>query len=67
MAFREHLLTRTHEHFAGYDEQTQKDIYDFVNEVALESFKNGLATARRKSAPRKRGAGQAEELVIERV
>jgi len=57
------LATRVTKRFAGrVEDATVEDIYDFTKEVALESFKNGLAAKRRSAPHETRSALQAGRL-----
>ena len=47
--FQEELAERVNARFARHVDAERAEIYTFVREVALESFKNGLASAKRKS------------------
>lgn len=51
------LATRVHARFArDVEEPVLTEVYNFSKEVALESFKNGLAAGKAKSASRARSA-----------
>jgi hypothetical protein len=57
LSFNEALFQRTAQLFTGaVPAERVNDIYKFTKEVALESFRNGLAAGRRKSASRVRDA-----------
>ena len=57
LSYNEALFQRTAQMFAGaVSGERVNDIYKFTKEVALESFRNGLATGKAKSASRERSA-----------
>jgi len=57
LSYNEALFQRTAHMFAGVvSGERVNDIYKFTKVVALESFRNGLAAGRRKSASRERSA-----------
>jgi hypothetical protein len=53
-SYNEELYKRAYQHFNGLVDV--EEVYHFVKAVALESFKNGLAAGKAKSASRARSA-----------
>ncbi len=57
LSYNEALFQRTVQRFAGVaSASAMDDIYKFTKEVALESFRNGLAAGKKKSASQGRDA-----------
>lgn len=60
--FTAELAQRVQERFGKRDDV--QEIFDFTKEVALLSFKNGLAASKTKHAPRWRGADPLVKQVL---